>query len=328
MHSIAPGPNGELPVVLLMGPTASGKTSLAMELVQRYPMDIVSVDSAMVYRGMDIGTAKPSVPELARAPHRLIDVCEPTEAYSAGRFLSDALSHIKAIHAAGRVPLLAGGTMLYYRVLQQGLAVLPQADAQVRAEIDQEAARLGWPAVHATLAAVDPVAAARIHANDAQRIQRALEVFRLTGEPLSVIQARESAALPQLAFVKFALAPERATMHQRIEVRLEQMLARGFVQEVRGLYERGDLTDKMASMRAVGYRQFWRYCAGECAFAQAREQALHATRGLGKRQMTWLRSERALIWLDNSDLSGYTRALEQVATVLAHRPGRERCDQI
>ncbi len=328
MHSIAPGPDGKLPVVLLMGPTASGKTSVAMELVQRYPMDIVSVDSAMVYRGMDIGTAKPEPAELARAPHRLIDVCDPAETYSAGRFLKDALAHIGEIHAAGRVPLLAGGTMLYYRVLQQGLAELPEADQQVRAEIDAQAAKLGWPAVHDTLAGVDPAAAARIHANDAQRIQRALEVFRLTGEPLSVIQARETASLPKLDLIKFALAPERAIMHERIASRLDQMLAAGFIDEVQGLYKRGDLTEQMASMRAVGYRQLWRYCAGECTLSEAREQALHATRGLGKRQMTWLRSEQALIWLDNSDLSGYTRALEQVATVLAHRPGRERCDQI
>jgi tRNA dimethylallyltransferase len=282
-----------------MGPTASGKTDLAVELAARLPCDIVSVDSALVYRGMDIGTAKPCADVLAKAPHRLIDICEPSEAYSAARFRADARREMSAIAAAGRIPLLVGGTMLYFRVLQQGLSRLPSADPAVRARLDKEARAEGWAALHRRLADVDPFAAGRIHPNDPQRIQRALEVYEITGRPLSQL-VREAGSSPVLPYrlLKLVRAPEdRATLHQRIAKRFAQMLELGFEDEVRTLWARGDLSLDMPSMRCVGYRQMLKYLFSEYTFEQMTERGVIATRQLAKRQLTWLRSEPDTRWL-------------------------------
>ncbi len=279
-----------LPVVLLMGPTASGKTDLAVALTERLPMDIVSVDSAMVYRGMDIGTAKPDAEILARAPHRLIDILDPSESYSAAQFRADALREIRAIHAAGRVPLLVGGTMLYFRALQQGLAELPSADPATRARIEAQAATRGWDALHARLHEVDPVAAARIHPNDPQRLQRALEVFELTGVPLSEFLARGAEqAFPYRAVELVVMPADREVLRRRIAERFQAMLRAGFLEEVERLYRRGDLSPEMPSIRCVGYRQAWAYLAGEFDADTMVERAVSATRQLAKRQLTWLR---------------------------------------
>ena len=297
------------PAILLMGPTASGKTGLAVELARRLPLEIVSVDSALVYRGMDIGTAKPPSGLRAEIPHHLIDLLDPAEAYSAGRFRRDALAAMAEIHGRGRVPLLVGGTMLYFRALQQGLATLPAADPELRAEIDREAAARGWPALHAELASVDPVAAERIRPADSQRIQRALEVWRLTGRPLSALQAEGDRPLEGWRLLKLGLAPpDRAELHARIRVRFDEMMAAGFLDEVRRLHARGDLHAGLPAIRAVGYRQLWAALEGECGLAQALQDAVTATRRLAKRQMTWLRAEEGLQWLaapaDALDVAG------------------------
>ncbi len=274
-----------------MGPTASGKTAIAMRLADEFPVDVVSVDSALVYRGMDIGTAKPDAEMLARVPHRLIDICEPEDAYSAGSFVRDATAAIDEIHAAGRVPLLAGGTMLYFRALTEGIAELPDADEALRAELDREAQEIGWPALHRQLAEVDPAAAARIEENDSQRIQRALEVFRLSGKPLSFLQ-QQTKRPTAFHFVRLALLPsDRAVLHQRIEQRLAQMMEAGFLEEVRALYARPGLSADSSSMRSVGYRQLWAHLQGETDLQTAVQRALFATRQLAKRQFTWLRAE-------------------------------------
>lgn len=284
--------------VLLMGPTACGKTALAASLARALPAEIVSVDSALVYRGMDIGTAKPS-PELrAELPHHLIDLLDPAEAYSAGRFRADALAAMDAIHGRGRLPILVGGTMLYFRALQRGLARLPAADAALRAEIDAEAALRGWPALHAELQRVDPLAATRIQPRDPQRIQRALEVWRLTGMPLSTLQAAGEDTPQEWRFLKLAVAPRsRGALHQAIAARFRGMLAAGFLAEVERLHTRGDLHPGLPSIRAVGYRQIWDALEGECGLEQATRAAIAATRRLAKRQMTWLRAEPDLRWL-------------------------------
>lgn len=287
------------PAIFLMGPTASGKTELAIELVQSLPCEIISVDSALVYRGLDIGTAKPDTAELALAPHRLIDICDPTEVYSAARFRDDALREMAGITAAGRIPLLVGGTMLYFRALEQGLSMLPAADPGIRADLEQEAARVGWVGMHRRLAEVDPEAAARIHPNDPQRIQRALEVYRLTGKPLSRLQGRRRVHPFPYLLVKLARAPrERSLLHRRIELRFQRMLEQGFEQEVRQLLARGDLSPEMPSMRLVGYRQMVKYLLGEWERENMIEKGVVATRQLAKRQFTWLRSEPDLHWLD------------------------------
>ncbi|MCX7962382.1 MAG: tRNA (adenosine(37)-N6)-dimethylallyltransferase MiaA [Burkholderiales bacterium] len=274
----------------LLGPTASGKSALALALAARFPLEIVSVDSAQVYRGLDIGTAKPSAGERARVAHHLIDIAEPTERYSAGRFRADAIAAVQAILARGRIPLLVGGTMLYYRALAAGLHALPAADPAIRAAIEAEARARGWPALHAELARADPEAAARIAPRDAQRIQRALEVLRATGTPISRLQRGEAPRLP-FALRGFALVPpDRAELHRRIAARLDAMLAAGLVEELRELRRRYRLDPSLPSMRAVGYRQAWRYLEGEIDAAQLREQALAATRQLAKRQITWLRA--------------------------------------
>ncbi len=274
----------------LLGPTASGKSKLALSLALQHPLEIVSVDSAQVYRGMDIGTAKPSAAERAAVPHHLIDLVDPTERYSAGRFREDALRAVADILARGRIPLLVGGTMLYYRALASGLDALPPANAAVRAQIDAEAARRGWPALHAELARVDPRAASRLEPGDAQRIQRALEVWRLTGRPISALQSGTTSALP-FELRAFALAPEdRSALHERIAERFEAMLKAGLVDELRSLRRNFALSAHLPSMRAVGYRQAWRYLEGEISESELRETGIAATRQLAKRQLTWLRS--------------------------------------
>jgi tRNA dimethylallyltransferase len=278
--------------VLIAGPTGAGKTDLALELAGRFPVEIVSVDSAQVYRGMDIGTAKPSATTRARVPHHLIDVCDPAEAYSAGRFRRDALDLIGAIRARGRLPLLVGGTMLYFRALIHGIAPLPEADPVVRADIDRRAEALGWPALHAELAARDPEAAMRIRPADGQRIQRALEVLELTGERMSRLQKLASPA--PLAFAAFALVPDdRVALYARIDARFRRMMEEGFLDEVRALRARGDLDPDLPSLRSVGYRQLWTHLAGACSLEQAVAEGQRATRNLAKRQLTWIRSEPA-----------------------------------
>ena len=278
----------------LLGPTASGKSQMALALAERVRLEIVSMDSAQVYRGLDIGTAKPNTGERARVPHHLIDVLDPDRSYSTGRWRADAIAAVKDILARGKVPLIVGGTMLYYRALVGGLDALPQADAAVRAEIDAEAATRGWPALHTELARVDPKSARRIAPGDTQRIQRALEVWRLTGKPLSALQGATRAGLP-FALKAFALVPaERELLHERIAQRFDAMLKAGLVDELKGLRSRYRLTLGMPSMRAVGYRQVWQYLEGEIDEAAMREQAIAATRQLAKRQLTWLRSLRDL----------------------------------
>jgi tRNA dimethylallyltransferase len=276
------------PLVALVGPTASGKSALALALAERWPLEIVSVDSALVYRDMDIGTAKPSAAERARVPHHLIDILDPAQAYSAAQFATDVARLLPQIRARGRIPLLVGGTMLYIRALQQGLDPLPPADAAVRAELDARARSLGWPAMHAELARVDPATAARLAPNDAQRVQRALEVWHLTGRPLSSLHGQQPGALQHLRL--FGLVPRsRAWLHERIARRFDAMVAAGFFDEVKRLRARGDLSLQLPSMRCVGYRQAWE--ALDCGDAQSwQERAIAATRQLAKRQLTWLRS--------------------------------------
>jgi tRNA dimethylallyltransferase len=282
-----------------MGPTAAGKTALAVELVKRLPCEIISVDSAMVYRGMDIGTAKPGPKMLARAPHRLIDILDPAEAYSAARFRADARREMDAVRAEGRVPLLVGGTMLYFQALRRGLAPLPSAQAELRRAIDEEASTRGWAMMHRELARIDPPSAARIHRNDPQRIQRALEVYRITGRPLSEHLARAAREPLPYRLVEFVVSPPaRSVLHARIERRLDEMLDRGFVAEVAALRARPDLGLDAPSMRAVGYRQIWEHLDGLCDASEMRRRAIVATRRFAKRQYTWLRSESAAARLD------------------------------
>lgn len=306
------------PAILLMGPTASGKTDLAIELAERLPVSLISVDSAMVYRGMDIGTAKPDAALLARVPHRLIDILDPAQAYSAARFREDARREMQAVTAAGRIPLLVGGTMLYFRALQQGLATMPAADAAVRGALEREAEEWGWPALHARLAEVDPDAAARIHPNDPQRIQRALEVYRISGVSLSDwyrrSQAQNEGAGLGYRTVKLVIAPtDRAVLRERIAVRFGHMLAMGFLDEVAGLYARGDLTAQLPSMRAVGYRQAWAHLEGELDHAGMVERAVTATRQLAKRQFTWLRGESGAEWFEAGHKNLLSRALKALS---------------
>jgi tRNA dimethylallyltransferase len=290
----------ELPLaVFLMGPTASGKTDLAVQLVEALPCEIISVDSALVYRGMDIGTAKPDAALLVRAPHRMIDICDPSEAYSAARFREDALGQMAEITRAEHIPLLVGGTMLYFRALEKGLSSLPDADPGVRARLEREARIHGWHGLHRRLAALDPKAAARIHPNDPQRIQRALEVIELTDRPLSELQARDQGQACPYRLVKLALAPrERGELHRRIERRFVRMLEEGLEEEVRHLLSRGDLVPEMPALRAVGYRQVIQYLLGAYDRTEMVRRAVAATRQLAKRQLTWLRSDPQVRWLN------------------------------
>jgi tRNA dimethylallyltransferase len=298
----------------MMGPTASGKTALAVELVQRWPMEIISVDSALVYRGMDIGTAKPDADSLCLAPHRLIDLCAPTEIYSAADFCRDALVAMEAIRVAGRVPLLVGGTSMYFRALQHGLSDLPEADPKVRALLEREAQTLGWRAMHERLHAADPIAAARIHPNDPQRIARALEVIAISGRPLSAQQGQRQRTLP-FRILKIAICPqERAVLHQRIELRFAAMLRSGLLDEVRALMALPGIHADLPSMRAVGYRQAWQHLQGEFDERELFDRGVFATRQLAKRQITWLRSEIDAFWRDPAVPADHSDALRLIAS--------------
>ncbi|MEO7065729.1 MAG: tRNA (adenosine(37)-N6)-dimethylallyltransferase MiaA [Rhodanobacter sp.] len=280
--------------IFLMGPTASGKTALACDLSERFPLDLISVDSALVYRGMDIGSAKPDAATLARYPHALIDIRDPAQPYSAADFCVDATVAMQRISEKGRVPLLVGGTGLYFRALQNGLSDLPEANPAIRAKLAAEAAGIGWPAMHTRLTQLDPLAARRIGCNDAQRLQRALEVIELTGRPLSELQRGQRRAQFPWRVLKLALFPtDRRVLHERIAQRLDAMLAAGFVDEVRLLRKRGDLTDDLPAIRSVGYRQAWEHLDGKTDVAEFRDRAIFATRQLAKRQITWLRSDYA-----------------------------------
>ncbi|MCW8126703.1 tRNA (adenosine(37)-N6)-dimethylallyltransferase MiaA [Microbulbifer halophilus] len=298
-----------------MGPTASGKTDLAMALADRLPVELISVDSALVYRGLDIGSAKPSPEELARYPHRLIDICDPSESYSAGQFREDALAAMAEIVAAGKIPLLVGGTMLYFRALLEGMAALPQADPAIRAEIEARAEREGWPALHAELADVDPELASELHPNHSVRIERGLEVYRLTGRPLSELrreQARDSVS-EHYDVHQLALLPrERALLHERIAQRFRRMLECGFVDEVKALRGRGDLHPDLPAIRAVGYRQVWQYLDGEFDYDRMVEAGIAATRQLAKRQLTWLRRWPKLAEIYAQDADGQVRKNDEI----------------
>lgn len=288
--------------IFLMGPTASGKTDLAIALRERLPCELISVDSAMVYRGMDIGTAKPDSETLARAPHRLIDIIDPAESYSAAAFRADALREMESITRAGRIPLLVGGTMLYYRALEFGLSDLPQRDEAVRARLEAEAHAVGWEEMHRRLQAVDPLAAQRIHPNDPQRLQRALEVYEISGQPMSRLWERGGQAPFPYRLAKLVVAPgARALLHERIAARFQQMVRSGLIEEVERLYARGDLGPELPSIRCVGYRQVWSYLAGEWDRQTMVERGISATRQFAKRQFTWLRSERNTRWFEATD---------------------------
>ncbi|MEW6590556.1 MAG: tRNA (adenosine(37)-N6)-dimethylallyltransferase MiaA [Pseudomonadota bacterium] len=303
------------PAVFLMGPTASGKTALAVALVERFPLEILSVDSALVYRGMDVGTAKPDAATLARAPHHLLDIRDPTESYSAAAFRDDALRLMADITARGRVPLLVGGTMLYFRALLKGLDDLPRADAATRQAIEADAAQRGWPALHADLAQVDPATAARLAPNDSQRISRALEIFRLSGTPMSALIAKAEADLPYRVLQLALIPSDRAVLHRRIAERFDAMLAAGLLDEVQTLRRTYALTPDLPAMRAVGYRQAWAHLEGEISGAELREQGIAATRQLAKRQLTWLRAWPDTVVLDclADDLKA-----QAIETVRAH----------
>ncbi|WP_127347433.1 tRNA (adenosine(37)-N6)-dimethylallyltransferase MiaA [Pseudidiomarina mangrovi] len=291
-------------VICLYGPTAAGKTALAIALAQRLPADIISVDSALIYRGMDIGSAKPTAAELALAPHRLIDICDPSESYSAAQFAHDARQHIDAIIAAGRTPLLVGGTMLYFKALLEGMSKLPAADPAIRAELQQRLDQQGSALLHQQLAAVDPVSAARIHPNDPQRITRALEVFLTTGSSLTSLTAERHGALPY-PVVQLAVAPvSRTLLHERIELRFRQMVSAGLQAEVEALRARGDLHRDLPAIRSVGYRQMWEYLDGDygdgaSAYEEMINRGIFASRQLAKRQLTWLRKWPGVQWLDS-----------------------------
>jgi tRNA dimethylallyltransferase len=299
---MTPGSTHLPPAIFLMGPTAAGKTGLAIDLVRRYPMDIISVDSALVFRDMNIGTAKPDSATLQKAPHRLIDIRDPAESYSAAEFREDALAEMAEISSKGRIPLLVGGTMLYYRALAGGLADLPPADPALREELESQGLERGWPAMHEQLQELDPLMAQRIHSNDAQRIQRALEVIRLSGRKMSDLQAEHQqleAGTFGYRILRLVVCPDsRAVLHQRIEKRFETMLRQGFLDEMRALMQREDLHPGLPSMRCVGYRQAWGYLKGEFDKQEMILKAQAATRQLAKRQLTWLRQETGALWYD------------------------------
>jgi tRNA dimethylallyltransferase len=293
--------------IFLMGPTASGKTALALELADSGRFGLISVDSALIYRGLDIGSAKPDAATLAKYPHALIDILDPEQAYSAAEFCRDARAAMDAIAVRGQIPLLVGGTGLYFRALGRGLSDLPRAEPALRAKIEAEAATRGWAEMHAELARLDPVAGARIHPNDPQRIGRALEVIRLTGQPLSALQGRAQVDLPY-RLLKIALLPDRAVLHQRIAERFDLMLAAGFLDEVRALIQRPGLHPELPSMRCVGYRQAWQHLRGEIDADTFRRTGIEATRQLAKRQITWIRSEHDVFVRDPLEANGWTSA--------------------
>jgi tRNA dimethylallyltransferase len=284
-----------------MGPTASGKTALAVELVQRLPLEIISVDSALVYRGLDIGSAKPDAALLRLAPHRLIDIRDPAQSYSAAEFREDALREMADVTQQGRIPLLVGGTMLYFRALEHGLSDLPRADPAVRARLERELSRLGLARLHRRLAELDPLAAERIHSNDPQRTLRALEVIEITGRALSELQAQDKGESLAYRLLKLVRAPrDRALLHERIETRFREMLACGFEKEVQGLLHRRDLSPELPALRTVGYRQMLNYLLGGCSREEMIERGIIATRQLAKRQFTWLRTDHGCHWLDET----------------------------
>ncbi|MEI5639505.1 MULTISPECIES: tRNA (adenosine(37)-N6)-dimethylallyltransferase MiaA [unclassified Pseudoalteromonas] len=296
-----------------MGPTAAGKTALAIELCQALKTEIISVDSALVYKGMDIGTAKPSLAEQAQAPHHLIDIIDPAQSYSVADFRADAITLIDRFHQQGKVPILVGGTMMYFKGLIEGLSPLPEADAEVRKQLESEALQHGWPALHRQLASIDPEAAAKISENDSQRINRALEVYRISGETMTALQQRKQAALPY-QFHQFAIAPsDRKVLHERIEKRFKIMLDQGFKNEVLALYQRQDLHPDLPSIRCVGYRQMWEYLAGECDYDEMVFKGIAATRQLAKRQLTWLRGWQDVTWLDTDDQENLQRVLTSLS---------------
>ncbi|OBX02924.1 tRNA (adenosine(37)-N6)-dimethylallyltransferase MiaA [Gallibacterium genomosp. 1] len=301
--------------LFLMGPTASGKTGLALQLAKKIPCEIISVDSALIYRGMDIGTAKPTTEELAIAPHHLIDIKDPAESYSAADFRNDALTLMQKIAAKGKIPLLVGGTMLYYKALLEGLSPLPQANAEIRTQIEKQAEQIGWQGLHQQLAVIDPQSAQRIHPNDPQRINRALEVYYLTGKSLTELTEQKGEPLPY-QLLQFAITPkERAILHQRIELRFQQMLEQGFQQEVEKLFARKDLHLNLPSIRCVGYRQMWEFLQGKYDFAEMKYRSICATRQLAKRQITWLRGWNSPInWLDSLNIKqSEQEILEKIA---------------
>jgi tRNA dimethylallyltransferase len=306
------------PAIFLMGPTASGKTALAVQLAKALNGEIISVDSALVFKGMDIGTAKPTQDERGGIPHHLIDILDPAESFSTGQFRNQALALMDDITRRGKIPVLAGGTMLYFNALNSGLAVLPEADEAIRAQLDQDLERLGKEAMHQRLAKIDPEAAARIHPNDPQRVQRALEVYEISGKPLTSFFTEAQAQDIPYQRIKLIIAPQdRKILHDIIARRFRQMLEQGFIEEVEALYNRSDLTDKMPSIRAVGYRQVWSYLQGECDFDTMTEQVIAATRQLAKRQFTWLRRETDAANFQTGQADLLTKVLAEVNDKLA-----------
>lgn len=306
--------------VFIMGPTASGKTDLAIELVRHFPFEIISVDSALVYQGMDIGTAKPSAEELAIAPHHLIDFLDPAQSYSTASFRNDALAAMADIHARNKIPLLVGGTMLYHRSLLYGLSELPGANAGIRARLDEQLRMHGSQYLHQKLNNIDPAAAKKIHPNDPQRLQRALEVYELTGKTMTQLQQENQVqALPWEVY-KIIIAPgSRELLRERIAIRFKKMIAQGFIEEVQALYQRGDLDLSMPSMRAVGYRQVWEFLQGKINREEMIEKGITITRQFAKRQMTWLRREQAALWIATEDNHGYEKAVQYLQPVLSKK---------
>ncbi len=306
------------PVIFLMGPTASGKTALSVQLAQTLNGEIISVDSALVFKGMDIGTAKPTLAERGGIPHHLIDIIDPAESYSTGQFRKQALALMDDISRRGKMPILVGGTMLYFNVLNSGLAVLPEADPEIRAKLDQDLQQLGKEALHRRLAGIDPESAARIHPNDPQRVQRALEVYEISGKPLTSFFTEAQAQDIPYRKIKLIIAPQdRAVLHGIIARRFKQMLEQGFIGEVEALYKRGDLTEKMPSVRAVGYRQAWSYLQGEDDFETMTEKAVIATRQLAKRQFTWLRRETDAANFQTGQANLLTKVLTEIKDKLS-----------
>ncbi|WP_167390686.1 tRNA (adenosine(37)-N6)-dimethylallyltransferase MiaA [Alteromonas gracilis] len=311
-NKVSSGINSALPVIAIMGPTASGKTGLALEIAAQVDSEIISVDSALVYKGMDIGTAKPTLEERAGVAHHLIDIIDPVETYSVSQFVKDTNALIGEIVARGKVPILAGGTMMYFNALINGISPLPKSDENIRDEITKQAQQLGWPKLHDELRGVDPVSGERIHPNDPQRITRALEVFRSTGKTLTYWQQQEGEKCPY-DIAQFAIAPaDRAVLHSRIATRFDMMLEQGFEKEVLKLYERSDLHEALPSIRSVGYRQMWQYLDGQLSYAEMREKGIIATRQLAKRQLTWLRGWEQVTWLDTFANDNLTKITAKV----------------
>jgi len=311
-NKVSNGINSALPVIAIMGPTASGKTGLALDIAAKVESEVISVDSALVYKGMDIGTAKPTQEEQAGVVHHLIDIIDPAQSYSVSQFVNDTNALIGDILARGKVPILAGGTMMYFNALINGISPLPKSDEKIRDEITQQAQRLGWSKLHDELRGVDPISGERIHPNDPQRITRALEVYRSTGKTLTHWQQQEGEKCPY-NIAQFAIAPaDRAVLHERIATRFDLMLEQGFENEVVKLYERSDLHEDLPSIRSVGYRQMWQYLDGQLSYAEMRERGIIATRRLAKRQLTWLRGWEQVTWLDTFANDNLTKITAKV----------------